>query len=416
MRECGEKMKVGIFTDTYFPQVSGVSTSVKLLRDQLVKRGHDVILFTTTDPDSVPEAKVVRLPSIPFASFEDRRIAYGGFDRCLKIAKEAGLEIIHTHTEFSLGLTGRYLASRMKLPTVHTYHTMYENYTHYVLNGHLIQPKHVRTISRMYCNHTDHIIAPSQLTADTLKGYGVVVPIHIIPTGVEVHPISEETYRHHRQSLRHTLGLREEDWVMLSLSRLSKEKQIDQIVDAMPKILAAIPEGYFVIVGDGPARGDLEAQAQALGIERIKFIGEVTYNQVADYYQMADLYLNASESESQGLTYLESVVNLLPIIAKENAFLSSLMTSEAYGRLYPTKEALAETAIEYSRALQQKVIPPINYDDLFRISAERFGQEVEKVYLQAVQDYPYRKRPPKTFERFQTSLTDFVREVMTSQD
>lgn len=107
-------MRIGMFTDTYFPQVSGVSTSIKILCDQLRKVGHEVIIFTTSDPEARPENGVVRLPSIPFASFEDRRIAFGGLDRCVKISREYDLDIIHTHTEFSLGLAGKYVASRLK--------------------------------------------------------------------------------------------------------------------------------------------------------------------------------------------------------------------------------------------------------------------------------------------------------------
>ena len=85
-------MNIGFFTDTYFPQVSGVSTSVKLLRDELVRQGHEVIIFTTTDPNARPEPGVVRLPSVPFVSFEDRRVAYSGFERCLKIARNYQLD------------------------------------------------------------------------------------------------------------------------------------------------------------------------------------------------------------------------------------------------------------------------------------------------------------------------------------
>lgn len=412
----GERMKIGIFTDTYFPQVSGVSTSVRLLKTQLEKRGHQVVIFTTTDPDAQPETDIIRLPSIPFVSFEDRRIAYAGFDRCLKIARKEKLDLVHTHTEFSLGLTGRYVASRMKIPTVHTYHTMYENYTHYILNGHLVQPKHVRTISRIYCNFADRLVAPSQMTADTLKSYGVTIPIHVVPTGVDLPEISLAEIEANRKVLRQELGLKEEDWVLLSLSRLSKEKQIDQVIEAFPAIQAAFPQAYLVLVGDGPARSDLEDQAKDLGIDRIKFIGEVPYDQVSSYYQMADLYVNASESESQGLTYLESMVNHLPVIAKRNDFLETLMTCPAYGALYETGDQLAETVIEFSKLKQAQKIDPIQQEDLYEISSDRFGNNLETVYQEMLEDYASGKRHKNTFERLQNSLISFVREVMIGSD
>lgn len=405
-------MKIGIFTDTYFPQVSGVSTSIKLLKDQLTKRGHQVVIFTTTDPDAVPEKDVIRLPSIPFVSFEDRRIAYAGFDKCLKIAKKEGIDLVHTQTEFSLGMTGRYVASRMKIPTVHTYHTMYEKYTHYIMNGHLIQPKHVRRISRMYCNNADRIIAPSQQTADALISYGVSIPISVVSTGVELPEITMKSYASIRSQMRSELGLSEEDWILLSLSRLSQEKQIDQVIEAFPQILEQIPQAYLVVVGDGPHRCELESLAHSLNTDRIKFVGEITYDQVHKYYQMADLYVNASESETQGLTYLESMVNYLPVIAKENDFLNSIMTKASYGRLYQGKENLSKAVIEFTRKKQAKEIVDIDREGLYPISVDRFGREAEKVYEETLNETLAKHRPNKTFERFQHGLTQFVREVM----
>lgn len=409
-------MKIGFFSDSYFPQVSGVSTSIKLLKDQLEAQGHEVVIFTTTDPNAQEEENIVRLPSIPFVSFEDRRIAYAGFDKCLRLAKKENFDIIHTHTEFSLGLAGKYVASRLKIPAVHTYHTMYEHYTHYIMNGHLIQPKHARAFSRIFCNHADHVITPSHLTAQSLAQYGVCVPLHVVPTGVKIPEISLDGYKLNRYEMRTKLGLSENDWVLLSLSRLSKEKQIDQIIAAFPDIQAALPEAYLMIVGDGPHRQELEEQVQSLGIERIKFIGEIPYDQVTRYYQMADVYVNASESETQGLTFLESWVNLLPIIAKKNEFLENLLQTDSFGRLYETASQLAPTVIEYSKLKQSGKISTIHNQDLFNISVEKFGQDIEQVYQSMIEQYDDKSKTRKTFERFQQTMIEFVRDVMIGQD
>lgn len=409
-------MKIGFFSDSYFPQVSGVSTSIKLLKDQLEAQGHEVVIFTTTDPNAQMERNIVRLPSIPFVSFEDRRIAYAGFDKCLKLAKAEHFDVIHTHTEFSLGLAGKYVASRLKIPAVHTYHTMYEHYTHYILNGNLVQPKHARTFSRIFCNHADHVITPSQTTAQCLKEYGVSVPIHVVPTGVKIPEISLDDYKLNRYEMRTKLGLSENDWVLLSLSRLSKEKQINQVIAAFPEIQKAIPQAYLVIVGDGPHRQELEEMAETLGIERIKFIGEIPYESVSRYYQMADLYVNASESETQGLTFLESWVNLLPVIAKRNDFLTNLLQTESFGALYESVNQLAETVIQYSKLKQHGKIPLIQSKDLFNISVEKFGRDIEEVYQEMIVNYDDKPRTLKTFERFQQTMIEFVREVMIGQD
>ena len=116
-------MNIGIFTDTYFPQVSGVATSIQTLKSDLERKGHSVYIFTTTDPN-VPkntiEPNIFRLASVPFISFTDRRIAIRGMFHAVDLAKELKLDIIHTQTEFSLGMMGKFVAKQLKIPFVHT--------------------------------------------------------------------------------------------------------------------------------------------------------------------------------------------------------------------------------------------------------------------------------------------------------
>lgn len=378
----GYLMRIGMFTDTYFPQVSGVSTSIKILCDQLRKVGHEVIIFTTTDPEARPENGVVRLPSIPFASFEDRRIAFGGLDRCVKISREYDLDIIHTHTEFSLGLAGKYVASRLKIPTIHTYHTMYENYTHYIWDGRLIKRQHVRWFSKVFCGQADGVITPSELTYATLKDYGVEAPMRIIPTGVLLPEFNED----YRPMMRKKLNIPQEAPVLLSLSRLSKEKSLDEVIMAFPAVQEAYPSAHLVIVGDGPYRETLETIAKGFELENVHFIGEISHNEVNQYYQMADLYINASESESQGLTYLESIANRLPIVAKENDYLNLIIQSGEFGQLYAPNGSLSEAIVKYLNKKYAGEIESINPKSLESISAERFAENVYAFYDDIIQN------------------------------
>ena len=158
-------MNIGIFTDTYYPQVSGVATSIKTLRRQLERLGHTVYVFTTTDPNvekNVYEPNIFRFSSVPFISFTDRRIAVRGVFQALQVARELNLDIVHTQTEFSLGLIGKFVAKNLKIPCVHTYHTMYEDYLHYVAKGKLLRPVHVKQMSRSFCQNMSGIVAPSE--------------------------------------------------------------------------------------------------------------------------------------------------------------------------------------------------------------------------------------------------------------
>lgn len=387
-----EKMRIGIFTDTYFPQVSGVATSIRVLKQQLEKNGHTVIIFTTTDPEAtLPQWDIIRLGSIPLMSFKERRIAIQGLGKAYKIAKDFQLDIIHTQTEFSLGIMGKLLGRMLRIPTVHTYHTMYEKYLHYIAKGKVLRPSHVAYISKTFCNQTNGVIAPSQLTKKTLENYGVLQEISVIPTGVEI-PLYE---KEKALDLRESLGYTETDIVLLSLCRLSKEKNIQAILSALPKLMVQYSNIKLCIVGDGPERRALEKQVEKLGLEEVvRFVGEVVHTQVYLYYQMADLYVNASESETQGLTYLEAIVNRIPVIAKKNDYLKEMITQPGIGQLFQTDQDLVQTILEFLHMQEQ-----ISSDEtekvrnaLFeQISVETFANKVSKLYETAIETYEWKK-------------------------
>ncbi|MGO3750551.1 glycosyltransferase, partial [Vagococcus salmoninarum] len=171
-------MKIGFFTDTYFPQVSGVATSIKTLKEELEKRGHDVFIFTTSDPKAdEAELGIIRMPSIPFISFKDRRVVVSGMIDAYEKAKKYHLDIIHTHTEFGTGWLGKYIAKRLKIPVVHTYHTMYEDYLHYIAHGKLIRPYHVKQASRAFCRNASGIVCPSERVVTKLEQYNIQAPL-----------------------------------------------------------------------------------------------------------------------------------------------------------------------------------------------------------------------------------------------
>lgn len=379
-------MKIAMFTDTYFPQVSGVASSIKVLRDELVANGHEVVIFTTTDPDA-PEVEegIVRMASIPFVFFTDRRMVIGGMYKAYKIAKEENFDLIHTHTEFGMGLIGKYVAYRLKIPTIHTYHTMYEKYLHYIANGHLVRPQHVKALSKYFCNQSNGIIAPGQTMRDILEGYTIKTPIRVIPTGVHIPPRNADL----RQSMREQLGLQNSELVLLSLSRLAHEKSLDKLIAAMPEILETFPTTQLVFVGDGPARESLEKQVAKLDItNNVVFVGEINNDDVYRYYQMADIYVNASTTETQGLTYLESVVNGLPIIAFKNDYLGSIITTESLGKLYEDINELPKTIIEYATWLKNsKEAAVIDEKLLYPLSAEKFYYDVIDFYQDVIDHY-----------------------------
>lgn len=374
-------MNIGIFTDSYFPQVSGVATSIKTLKHQLEAHGHSVYIFTTTDPhvpEGAVEPNIFRFGSVAFVSFKDRRIAVRGLFQALQKARELKLDIVHTQTEFSIGFIGKYVARSMHIPTVHTYHTMYEDYLHYVLNGHLLRPYHVRQMTRAFVHNDSGIVAPSERVLETLSRYGVTAPIRVIPTGIEL-----GAYATNPRDVRAELGLTDVP-VLISLSRVAFEKRIDRVLDAMPRILKAVPDAVLLIVGDGPARESLEEQAESLDLgTHVRFIGEINHDEVPLYYRAADVFMSASDSEAQGLTYLEAMAAGTKVLALAGEYTNELLSDPTIGRTFGRTTEMANLAIEYLQNPAAYAGDTARKTKLDEISADRFGAAVEKFYTDA---------------------------------
>ena len=257
-------MRIGLFTDTYFPQVSGVATSIRTLKTELEKQGHAVFIFTTTDKDvnRYEDWQIIRIPSVPFFAFKDRRFAYRGFTKALEIAKQYKLDIIHTQTEFSLGLLGIWIARELKIPVIHTYHTQYEDYVHYIAKGMLIRPGMVKYLVRGFLHDVDGVICPSETVRDLLSDYKVKVEKRVIPTGIELAKFERpEIGPEHISDLRDKLEIQQDEKMLLSLSRVSYEKNIQAVLAALPDVLKEEPNVKLVVAGDGPYLKNLKEQA-----------------------------------------------------------------------------------------------------------------------------------------------------------
>lgn len=377
-------MRIGLFTDTYFPQVSGVATSIRTLKTELEKQGHTVFIFTTTDKDvnRYEDWQIIRIPSIPFFAFKDRRVAYRGFNTALDIAKQYQLDVIHTQTEFALGLLGVWIAKELKIPVLHTYHTQYEDYVHYIAKGMVIRPSMVKYMVRSFMSDLDGVICPSEIVYDLLLKYKIPIEKRVIPTGIELTKFQRpEISESDLLQLREKLGISPKETMLLSLSRVSYEKNIQAILAAMPDVLQENSDVKLVVAGDGPYLDDLKEQARSLGIsDHVLFTGMIAPSETALYYKAADFFISASTSETQGLTYLESIASGTPIIAHGNPYLDNVIDNKMFGTLYYQDRDLVGAILEAVIAtpkMKEKVLA----DKLYEISAENFGRRVYEFYL-----------------------------------
>lgn len=379
-------MNIGLFTDTYFPQLSGVATSIQTLKNALEKNGHSVFIFTTTDPHlgkGTIEPNVFRVSSVPFVSFTDRRIAFRGLFQATKIAKEVKLDIVHTQTEFSMGMIGKYVAHSLGIPAIHTYHTMYEDYLHYVLNGHLLKPYHVKQFTQAYLHNMDGVVAPSERVKETLTRYGVTIPMRIIPTGVDLTAINENP----RRDVRKELGIDSNEKVILTLSRVAAEKKINQILDVLPTVLEIEPNVKFVIAGDGPDVQPLKDQVARLSLEDyVIFAGSVEHSDVGNYYRMADLFVSASDTETQGLTYIEALAAGTKCVVYSTDYTEHVFDNKELGSTFTTKNEMTNEIIDYLKANQFTIPKNLKEKKLIDVSADTFAHKIEDFYQEAIQN------------------------------
>lgn len=385
-------MKIGIFTDTYAPEVNGVATSTVLLREELRRRGHQVFIFTTTSPGAPANTPFVfRLPSVPLLVLPSRRVGAIYNSRLADMIRQTGLDVIHTQTEFSLGMFGWGMAHSQGIPHVHTYHTIYEDYTHYVTRGVLDgqTKKAVRLFTRRYCNTAQRVVVPSDKTMHLLLEYGVERPIDIIPTGID---IGHFDIKHHPReksvALRSQLGIGPDDPVLMSIGRIAKEKNIQMVIKGLPPFLAKYPNARFVLVGDGPHAAPLRELAKEMGIaNRVIFVGEKPREEIAQYYHMGDVFISASTSETQGLTYVEAMSASLPVAAKKDPCIAGLVEDGYSGFLFEEQDEIPivlEKAF-FDQALREKVIQNA-LSKAHENSVTTFGDRIERVYHTAIED------------------------------
>jgi len=396
-------MNIGLFTDTYFPQINGVATSTKILEQELAKLGHKVYIFTTTDPkakEALP--RVYRLPSMPFTFLPSHRVALVYPPRLLVNLKKFNLDIIHTQSEFPVGIFGRIVAGFYKIPSVHTYHTMYEDYVHYVANGHLITPKMAQKYSRLFCNRASAVIAPVEKAKDSLISYGVTKPITVIPTGIVFEPFARGKYSQEElDETKLSVGLNLSDPVIIYIGRIAQEKSLDVIINKMPETLKLVPDAKLVIVGNGPKREDLEELSKSLGIEKsVIFTGPRPWAEIGKYYQLGDVFVSASTSETQGLTYIEAMAAQVLVVAKKDRSIEGVVIDGETGYYFENDSELpailqkALTEVDTRKEIVSKAL-----ENIAHLSSEAFAKNVEALYNETLAKREKRPRTRRTLLR-----------------
>lgn len=344
-------MRIGIFTDTYLPDVNGVVTSVVTLKKALEENGHEVFIVTNHD-DMLKTTfvdNVLRLPGLKLDFLYGYKLTNPIQIAAAKPIKAWNLDIIHVHQEFGVGIFGRSVATAFDIPLVTTYHTTYEDYTHYVnfFNSERIDSiskKAVQGLSKTFTKKSDIVIAPSNKTKEMLIGYGIENKIEVVPTGLDLERFQiNQSSESEIKAIREECNISTDQTVFIFVGRIAQEKSIDMVIKAFKIIKDRKLKAKFIIVGEGPDHKMLLKFVKDLGLEEyICFTGLKASDKVPAYYHSADAFISASTTETQGLTYIEALASGLGIFAREDEVLKDLVIENKTGYFFEDEKELAD--------------------------------------------------------------------------
>ena len=310
-------MKVLITTDWYAPIINGVVTSVLLLQRELEKQGHDVRVVTLSNTlHSYKSGNVYYMGSVSANKiYPGARLRVNRTRSLVRELMEWGPDVIHSQCEFSSFRVAYGLSHRLGVPIVHTYHTVYEDYTHYFSPSVRVGKAVVSVFSRWICGRTACVVAPSRKVERLLRDYNIQCRIEVIPTGVDLGVYRQEPDPDRMADLRKRWAIPENHTVLLYLGRMAKEKNLEQLIDQIAA--AGRRDVSLLLVGDGPDREEVLDYARGKGLDVI-FTGMVPHGEVSDYYRLGDLFVTASTSETQGLTYFEALAAGVPVLCRKD--------------------------------------------------------------------------------------------------
>lgn len=385
-------MRIGLFTDTYLPDINGVVSSTAILRNALQRAGHTVFVVTNHSGGGIEmEDGVLQLPGLTLKGLYGYKMSSPFQLRADAYIKNMNLDVVHLQTNFGVGIYGQTIAHSLGIPLVNTYHTMYEDYTHYInpkgyQGFEKISREAIRAASRNMCNHCQAIISPSVKTKEILIEYGVEAPIYVVPTGLDLTAF-EGAHEHPDiiQEYRNRISGDPEAKILLFLGRVAKEKSLEMPIEAFLK--SKDPHMHLAIVGAGPDEDYYRTLARSC--PNIHFLGKSDPSQVPYWYAAADAFVSASLSETQGMTYLEAMATGRMVFGRRDEVLRDLVEEGKTGYYFDTPEELLEKADQFyalsdeerqaNSLACQKVTAP--YTDV------TFAHKVAAVYNQAILDY-----------------------------
>jgi len=352
-------MRIAHFSDTFLPEVNGVSFALQgFIREQ--EKKHLVRVYAPAYAkgkliEKMGKVEVSRYYSVPLPMYKFAQFTAPDLLDIFKSVNEFDPDIIHFHTPATLGVVGILIAKIMRVPLVGTYHTLFSELVEYVSvrkllekylaaidkvaagmgldlgllrNGEQVKEDETgaqkitwSVVNRIY-KYGDMIVCPSAaIMRELVKRNISKGKLVEVPNGLELAKyVPKNNYRLTNR--------------LLHVGRLGYEKNVDVVIKAFARLVRAkgLEKMQLVIAGDGPAKKELEKLAGDLAIKhRVKFLGMVRRDKLPRMYREADIFVTASDMETQGLVVLEAMASGLPIMAVDKYAMCDLVAEGVNG-------------------------------------------------------------------------------------
>lgn len=381
-------MNIAFFTNNYLPNIYGVPISIETFRKEFEKRGHSVFIFAPEFPGYEDKNKnVFRYPSLDIDIKFHLPIGIPFSPRISKIIENLDIDIIHSHHPNILGSAAAKWAKKKNIPLVFTWHTLYDHYTNFVpFLPSKLAAKWIINKAVKYANKSDVVIAPTKSIMPILQDWGVKKKILPVATGV----VEKEYTAPERKKIREKCAVRDDQTLLLLVSRLTEEKNINFLFEAVADVLESNKKVKFLLVGDGYQKAYLENETKKRKLEnQIIFAGKVKAEKIKDFYAAGDIFVCASKSETQGMTVSEAMYSGLPVVAVKATGIESLVEDNVNGILVSEdKEKFAEAVKKLLRDvdLQKRMAK-----ESARIAREKYtssvcAEKMLEIYRKAIEN------------------------------
>jgi len=384
-------MKIAFFTDTYYPDLNGVTTSVENFAHALRKQGHTVYIFAPKIRGAYKDhdRSIFRLPSLKVLSSVEPEIYTPTLwpNKNFRRMFNKKFDIIHAHGNGPYSLLGLSVARLKGVPFVMTFHTIHTYYTHYIFNGHVITPKMVEIALKTFAQRCDGVFVPSEKMKKELQKYGVKKEITVIPNFLDF-----ERFNHYKKNYLHKLlNLPLDIPLIVTVGRIGKEKNIDFILRVFKEVFAEDVKSHLVVVGKGPEKDNLQTLARKLKIDkRVHFTGAIAYENMPSVYHDAALFVFASYTETQGVCVLEAASAGIPSVVSDDGAFEKMVVDGENGFTLPLDEdkfaekillLLSDHSLRAQQAKQSRLVALRNF------AGEEITEKLIKQYLSVKKIY-----------------------------